>query len=109
MDFEVIEKNDIPDPKALVTERELMYEALKGLPSGNAMKIKCISWVDLKEKQSMIGPLSTRLRKEEGYRLATQRYEVQLSEKRRSAYERCKNKGGFKRECYLYVWKEKYE
>ncbi len=109
MEYEIVEKNRIPKPKPLITEKELLYQALKDLPVGKAMKITCRSWEDLQRRRSTMGNLSSRLFKEEGLRLATQKYEVQLSEKRRASYERSNNKGGFKRECYLYVWKVKPE
>jgi hypothetical protein len=109
MIFKVISRKDIPSEEAMLSDRSILYDLFKTLSFDNAVKIECSSWADVKEKKTLIYQLSTKLRKDEKFKLATLTEDLPLSTQQQEAYERAQNKGIFRRVSYLYVWKEPLE
>lgn len=106
MDYEVIYKEQIPPDEPVVTDRAILYDLFKSSPFDKAICIKCFSGADRQDKKAMVSAISTRLRKEEKFRLVTRTKDEPLTPKRQAAYDRSQRKGLFRRVCYLYVWKE---
>jgi len=109
LDYKIITKEEVPPEELVVSERSILYDLFKSLPFDKAVCIKCISAGDRLDKNTMVSGISTKLRKEERFKLVTRTIYEPLSDKRQAAYDRSVHKGTFRRVCSLYVWKEQLD
>ena len=108
MNYEIIKKKDIPEPKPFISRKEELHNLLNQMDYDQALHLKFDCFGDMSEVRRELYALNTKFRRDEATNIIYLIIENELTAEQRKKYDSSKNPGLFKRPVSLYVYKTMY-